>query len=115
MEGFMNTASGRIAFRPLILTLATLTMLGITGAVAQEAALLPRWEIGAFGFGISQQAYPGSDTQLSRAVVLPYFVYRASASAIVGDQRLADTFYGVAPAFATSLRSAVRPMPTVHW
>lgn len=36
----------------------------------------PLWEIGAFAFGVTQQAYPGSDTQLQRALALPYLVYR---------------------------------------
>lgn len=46
-------------------------------ALAQEgAAAAPRWEVGAFALGVSQQAYPGSDTRLSRGLVLPYVIYR---------------------------------------
>jgi len=40
------------------------------------AASLPLWELGAFGFGVSQQAYPGSDEQLARGLLLPYGQYR---------------------------------------
>ena len=40
------------------------------------AASLPLWELGAFAFGVSQQAYPGSDKQLTRGLVLPYGQYR---------------------------------------
>lgn len=36
----------------------------------------PLWEVGAFALGVTQQAYPGSDTQLKRALALPYVVYR---------------------------------------
>jgi len=36
----------------------------------------PLWEIGAFAFGVSQQAYPGADEQVNRALALPYVVYR---------------------------------------
>lgn len=36
----------------------------------------PLWELGGFGFGVSQQAYPGSSEQVNRVVVLPFFVYR---------------------------------------
>jgi len=37
---------------------------------------LPRWEIGAAALGVSQQAYPGSDQQVQRGLLLPYFIYR---------------------------------------
>lgn len=43
---------------------------------AQERPPLPRWEIGGLAFGMSQQAYPGSDTQLTRGLALPYLIYR---------------------------------------
>jgi MipA family protein len=36
----------------------------------------PLWEIGAFALGVSQQAYPGSDTQLQRGLALPFVIYR---------------------------------------
>lgn len=42
----------------------------------QEAASQPLWEIGAFGVGVSQQAYPGSDQQVQRGLALPFLVYR---------------------------------------
>jgi len=37
---------------------------------------LPLWELGVFGVGISQLAYPGADQQVRRGLVLPYVVYR---------------------------------------
>jgi MipA family protein len=40
------------------------------------ARSLPLWELGAFAFGVSQQAYPGSDEQLTRGLLLPYGQYR---------------------------------------
>ncbi len=36
----------------------------------------PKWEIGAFAFGVSQQAYPGSDQQVRGAIALPFVLYR---------------------------------------
>ncbi len=36
----------------------------------------PLWELGAFGFGVSQQAYPGADQNIRRGLVLPFFLYR---------------------------------------
>jgi MipA family protein len=49
-----------------------------TGASAQSAPAnnLPLWELGVVGFGVSQQAYPGSDQRVGRGLVLPYVVYR---------------------------------------
>jgi outer membrane scaffolding protein for murein synthesis (MipA/OmpV family) len=42
----------------------------------QDAPALPAWELGAFAVGVSQQAYPGSDQQVKRALALPFFIYR---------------------------------------
>ena len=50
-----------------------------TPAWAQQEpapALLPQWEIGAVGFGVAQQAYPGASQRVSRGLVLPYLIYR---------------------------------------
>lgn len=41
-----------------------------------ESGAQPLWEVGAVGVGVSQQAYPGSDAQIRRGLVLPYFFYR---------------------------------------
>lgn len=46
------------------------------GAAAQEASGPALWEIGGVGLGVSQQAYPGSDQQVNRALALPYVLYR---------------------------------------
>lgn len=45
-------------------------------AETQGTSQLPLWEIGVFGSGLTQQAYPGSSQQVNRALVLPYFIYR---------------------------------------
>lgn len=45
-------------------------------AAAQSSAPLPLWELGTLGLGVSQQAYPGSNEQVNRGLVLPSFVYR---------------------------------------
>ena len=59
---------------------AGLILLLSGGARAQSegtpASALPLWELGVFAFGVSQQAYPGSDEQLARGLVLPYGQYR---------------------------------------
>jgi len=45
-------------------------------AQAQQAGQQALWEFGGLGLGVSQQAYPGAETQINRGLVLPYFVYR---------------------------------------
>jgi len=45
-------------------------------ALAQDASGQTLWEVGGAAFGVSQQAYPGSDQQVSRALPLPFFIYR---------------------------------------
>jgi outer membrane protein len=45
-------------------------------AAAQEGPSQPLWELGFLGGGLSQQAYPGAEQNVKRALVLPYVVYR---------------------------------------
>ena len=45
----------------------------------------PRWELGAFALGVSQQAYPGADQQVQRGLVLPYLLYRGRYLRADGD------------------------------
>lgn len=40
------------------------------------AAPQPLWEIGVFGFGVSQAAYPGAAERTRRAFGLPFAIYR---------------------------------------
>jgi len=60
--------------------LALLLCVAGAGAQADESATarqdLPLWEIGVAAGGISQQAYPGADEQVSRTPLLPYLIYR---------------------------------------
>jgi len=44
-------------------------------AHAQESGL-PLWEVGVFGGAASTPAYPGADSRTSRALVIPYLIYR---------------------------------------
>lgn len=60
--------------------LALVLCLASAGAQADEGATarqdLPLWEVGVAAGGISQQAYPGADEQVSRTPLLPYLIYR---------------------------------------
>jgi MipA family protein len=44
--------------------------------LVSSAPKLPLWEAGLFGLGITQPAYPGADDRASRALGLPYAIYR---------------------------------------
>jgi outer membrane protein len=65
-----------LGFHPTKVMMASLGLFGYVTASAQGQNDLPLWELGAFGFGVSQNAYPGADQQVNRALVLPYFIYR---------------------------------------
>ncbi|MFN7663860.1 MAG: MipA/OmpV family protein [Inhella sp.] len=62
--------------RPIRLALLATGFALTQGAHAQTDEGPPRWELGAVGLAVSQQAYPGSDQQLGRVRVLPYALYR---------------------------------------
>ncbi|MBP6007644.1 MAG: MipA/OmpV family protein [Rhodoferax sp.] len=47
-----------------------------SSAWAQDTSAPPLWELGGVALGASQQAYPGSDQQVNKALVLPFFIYR---------------------------------------
>ncbi len=60
----------------LLLSASALAVAQTAGAGAPAAPTLPRWEAGALGLLVSQQAYPGANQQVQRALLLPYIVYR---------------------------------------
>lgn len=66
--------------------LSLLIMLSISGTIAAQTVSsdtaspmsnpLPLWEIGGLNLNVAQQAYPGSDQQVTRNFILPYVIYR---------------------------------------
>jgi MipA family protein len=102
---------------------AARAVLALPAVVAAQggAPALPLWEIGGFGLGVSQQAYPGSDQQVKRALVLPFLVYRGRLLRADNDgaglRALKTPDYeldiGVAAAFGSSSQDIVarRGMP----
>ncbi len=48
----------------------------IHGAPVSVTPRLPLWEAGLFGLGVTLPAYPGADEHASRALGLPYLIYR---------------------------------------
>jgi outer membrane protein len=70
--------SGWARWVPIGVAAALLLSTGSAGAQEElpDEAGRPLWEVGAFGLGGEQLAYPGSDTRLQRALALPYGIYR---------------------------------------
>lgn len=63
--------------KPISIIISGVVLYAVTtAAIAQDKADQPLWEIGAFGLGVSQQAYPGSDSQIQRVLAFPYLIYR---------------------------------------
>jgi MipA family protein len=45
----------------------------------------PLWEAGVAGIGLTSPAYPGADERVSRAIALPWFIYRGPVFRADGD------------------------------
>jgi MipA family protein len=63
----------RSQFRRLAVALATATLALPTMAASEPK---PLWELGFFGLGVAQQAYPGAKEEVRRAIIAPYALYR---------------------------------------
>jgi outer membrane protein len=73
----MKPAAHSFTSSPSVSFMAGVALCAASGAaLAQAPAGQPLWEIGGFALGVSQQAYPGSDQRVNRALALPYVVYR---------------------------------------
>lgn len=57
----------------------------VPAETAKPDSAKPLWELGAFGFGVSQQAYPGADQNIRRGLVLPFFLYRGEVLRADGE------------------------------
>ncbi len=71
----MVNRSFRISWAQSLSIIASSSFL-VGCAMAQGQSAAPLWELGGVAIGVSQQAYPGSDQKVNRALALPYFVYR---------------------------------------
>lgn len=80
---------GIVTAAPSMKRLLPLLCLAVTAVKADEPAAgreVPAlWELGVGVAGISQQAYPGSDQQARRGLVLPYLIYRGKVLRADGD------------------------------
>jgi outer membrane protein len=87
----------------------------------QQGSPQPLWELGAGGFGTSQQAYPGSSEHVNRGLLFPFLVYRGEyfradregASLVALKTPKLELDVGVAGAFGSSSSNieARRGMP----
>ena len=78
-------------------------------APASPATRLPLWEAGLFGIAITLPAYPGSAERVSRALGLPYLIYRGrylrAERGVVGLRALKTPRVELDVGFAASLGS----------
>ena len=49
---------------------------GAAGPGGARGSALPLWEVGAVGFGVAQQAWPGASETVNQGLALPYVLYR---------------------------------------
>lgn len=84
-------------------------------APVSSAPRLPLWEAGLFGLGFTQPAYPGADDRVSRALGLPYVLYRGeylrADGGSVGVRALKTPRIEVDVGFAASLGSHSSDIP----
>jgi outer membrane scaffolding protein for murein synthesis (MipA/OmpV family) len=92
---------------------ALLTLWGWAGAAAAQTAPAepkPLWEVGVVAGGVSTPAYPASADRNSRALVVPFFIYRGEVlraeQGNLGARLLHSEGYEVDMGFAASLPAA---------
>jgi len=87
----------------------------VAPAFAQDGPRPARWELGAFALGVSQQAYPGADQQVSRLTVLPFFLYRGDVLRVdqgtAGVRALKTDRWDLDIGFAASFGSRASEVP----
>ena len=110
---------------PIFTLLAGLAALLATHATAQTApqapemsaspAPKPLWEVGGAVFAASQPAYPGAATRTSRALALPFVIYRGeflrAEQNNVGLRAIKTPRYELDVGFAGSLGSNSKDVP----
>jgi outer membrane protein len=72
----MRTASPFGAMKRVLLAVLALPLAASAGAQDPDDRGLPLWELGVFGGAGSTPAYPGADKKSSRALALPFLIYR---------------------------------------
>jgi MipA family protein len=63
-------------FPQLLVCISLFSVSAAINAQSADTPWLPLWELGPSTIAVSQQAYPGSDTQVSRILPFPSFIYR---------------------------------------
>jgi len=99
-------------------SLAVALLLALPGGVAAqpvEAETRPLWEVGVMAGGVSMPAYPGAANHTSRALVLPFLIYRGevlrSEQGTFGARLVHGDQYEVDVGFAGSLPASSKDTP----
>ena len=97
----------------ILMSLTSLAARAQTAATAEPAQ--PLWEIGVGAVAASQPAYPGSATNTSRAIALPFVIYRGvlirADQDTVGLRALKSPRYELDVGFSASLGSSANDVP----
>ncbi len=107
------------SFFGVLLAAASAASLAQTAAPAPEAPVQPNsrplWEIGVGGLAASQPAYPGSSVTTSRAIVLPFVIYRGDVlraeQSTVGLRAFKTPRFELDVGFAAALGSSANDVP----
>ena len=97
----------------ILMSMTSLAARAQTAATAEPAQ--PLWEIGVGAVAASQPAYPGSATNTSRAIALPFVIYRGEViradQDTVGIRALKSPRYELDVGFSASLGSSANDVP----
>ena len=97
----------------ILMSMTSLAARAQTAATAEPAQ--PLWEIGVGAVAASQPAYPGSATNTSRAIALPFVIYRGELiradQDTVGVRALKSPRYELDVGFSASLGSSANDVP----
>ena len=113
------TYSTRLPISTLTAVLAALLAAHATAQTAPQAsgapAPKPLWEVGGAVFAATQPAYPGAATRTSRAIALPFVIYRGeflrAEQNNVGLRAIKTPRYELDVGFAGSLGSSSSDVP----
>ena len=91
------------------------TVVAMAQTVASTEPAQPLWEIGIGAVAASQPAYPGAASNTSRAIALPFFIYRGEVvraeQGNVGLRAIKTPRYELDIGFSASLGSSANDVP----
>jgi MipA family protein len=98
-----------------VAALSAVPLMALAQTAPSTEPTQPLWEIGVGAVAASQPAYPGAATNTSRAIALPFFIYRGEVvraeQGNVGLRALKTPRYELDVGFSASLGSSANDVP----